>query len=637
MKTTIARQTALAFVAGTLAIASIAAAETPKASVVYERYFAALGGRAEVTNVDSLVVKGVGQEGQSSFDFELTLKAPGLIRLTATNPRGLNVSQGRDSKARCWRKDGEGVKDLDGKDAGELMDLALAYHLPSHLGLSERLADAVCEEDRDGDRALVAIGKKGRESAFPRLLFDAASGLLVQVGRVKLDDYRKVDNLRLPFSIRAGEQAVLRVDQIRLNPVIDPAVFAKPEGKDSANAADGRAVEAAYRTLVSAAGKLEIVRRSPPANYQRGQVLELPRYNPSSSKGWQVDVRSRDLSRLDLRDRLNDLLHADFDSVTRWPEKLPAGFDAKRIVQLGADPGLGVRKLHARGLTGKGVAVGIIDQTLLVDHVEYRDRLRLYEEIHSPAEAPAQMHGPAVASIAVGKTVGVAPEAELYYIAETHGVFRQGGDFDWDFTWLAQSIHRLLDVNAMLPAERKLRVISISVGWSRSQTGYTEAMAAVDRARKENVFVVSTAIEECYHLAFHGLGREALADPNEFASFGPGSWWADSFWGGQRRFASGTRLLVPMDARATASPTGPEDYVYYSGGGWSWSVPWIAGLYAVACQADPAITPRRFWAEALKTGRTIRITKDGEQLEFGTIADPVALLAALQPTATSAR
>jgi hypothetical protein len=66
-------------------------------------------------------------------------------------------------------------------------------------------------------------------------------------------------------------------------------------------------------------------------------------------------------------------------------------------------------------------------------------------------------------------------------------------------------------------------------------------------------------------------------------------------------------------------------------------VPWIAGLYAVACQADPAITPQRFWAEALKTGRTIRITKDGEQLEFGTIADPVALLAALQPTATSAR
>lgn len=98
-------------------------------------------------------------------------------------------------------------------------------------------------------------------------------------------------------------------------------------------------------------------------------------------------------------------------------------FDPSRQLELRKDPGLGVRRLHERGIDGHGISIGIIDQPLLVDHVEYRDRLRSYEEIHSPAGAPAQMHGPAVASIAVGRTVGVAPGADVYYIAEQHGVF----------------------------------------------------------------------------------------------------------------------------------------------------------------------------------------------------------------------
>jgi hypothetical protein len=331
------------------------------------------------------------------------------------------------------------------------------------------------------------------------------------------------------------------------------------------------------------------------------------------------------LSGLQLSNRLAELLHATFDSKTRWPEVLPVGYDRERIMTLGKDPGLRVRQLHAKGITGKGVGIGIIDQPLLVDHTEYRDRLRLYEEIHQPAN-PAQMHGPAVSSIAVGKTVGVAPEADLYYIAETHGIFGGGGKFDWDFTWLAQSIDRLLEINTSLPREHKIRVISVSVGWSANQKGYAEANAAVERATKAGVFVISTAIEETHSLAFHGLGRPPLADPNLFASYGPGSWWAAGFLNGQRRFAPGKRLLVPMDARCIASPTGKDDYVFYAESGWSWSVPWLAGLYALACQVKPDITPDQFWSAALKTGETIRLKKDESELEFGTIANPVKFI-----------
>jgi hypothetical protein len=236
------------------------------------------------------------------------------------------------------------------------------------------------------------------------------------------------------------------------------------------------------------------------------------------------------------------------------------------------------------------------------------------------------MHGPAVASIAVGKTCGVAPAADLYYIAEQHGEYRRGNDFEWDFTPLAQSVDRLLDINRALPANGRIRVIATSVGWTRDQKGYAEIMAAVRRATEAGVFVISTSLRDTHHLRFDGLGRDPFADPNTPASYRPGAWWAIQFWNGQMRFKPGTRLCVPMDARSTASPSGPHDYVHYANGGWSWCVPWIAGLYALACQVDPDITPERFWSEALRSGTTISIVHESERARLGTISNPLALL-----------
>jgi hypothetical protein len=84
-----------------------------------------------------------------------------------------------------------------------------------------------------------------------------------------------------------------------------------------------------------------------------------------------------------------------------------------------------------------------------------------------------------------------------------------------------------------------------------------------------------------------------------------------------------------MDARATASPTGKGEYAFYGDGGWSWAIPYIAGMYALAAQVDPQITPERFWALALKTGRTIETKDGGKTGSLGPILDPVALIAAL--------
>lgn len=358
----------------------------------------------------------------------------------------------------------------------------------------------------------------------------------------------------------------------------------------------------------------------------------IPHFDPGSTKGWQVDLRSTNLTAVDARGSLSDLLYADFDDDTLWPaaNRMPKGFDAKAIMELGKDPGLGVRTLHARGITGKDVGIAIIDQPLLVDHVEYASRLRLYEERNITQGVPAQMHAPAVSSIAVGRSVGVAPGADLYEIADDPGTWTGPDGFTYDFTYTAKSIRRILEINKGLPHDRKIRVISISVGWSSEQAGFTEVTAAVKDATAAGVFVCSCSLEQTHGFKFHALGRPPMADPNRFESYEPGLWLASQFYAD-----SGTgggiagRLMIPMDSRTTASPTGTSKYVFYREGGWSWCIPYIAGVYALACQVDPSVTPDIFWQTAMKTGKTIQIQHDGKSYPLGPIIDPVAIVGAL--------
>lgn len=392
------------------------------------------------------------------------------------------------------------------------------------------------------------------------------------------------------------------------------------------------------QTDISPSTQVRITKHPEPATFNRESISTLPSPNPAYEGDKTLDLRSYDLSSLDLKDKAKDLEYAEFDSKTIWPKSLPDKFDPKKQMDIGKSPGLNIKKLHKKGITGKGVGLAIIDQPLLVDHIEYKDNLKMYEEIHSFGDQ-AQMHGPAVASIAVGKNVGVAPDADLYYIAETHGEYKNN-DFEYDFTWVAKSIDRILEVNNTLAKDKKIRVISISVGWDKSQKGYEEVNAAVDRANKAGVFVVSSSLINTDGYMFNGLGRNPLSDPEATSSYEPGLFWKDRYYEYGNEFYSmmgekaGVKidevLLIPMDSRTTASPTDSKDYVFYREGGWSWSIPYVAGLYALACEVNPEVTPEIFWSTALKTGDTIKVQNNGKEYEMKKVVNPMKLMEALK-------
>lgn len=114
------------------------------------------------------------------------------------------------------------------------------------------------------------------------------------------------------------------------------------------------------------------------------------------------------------------------------------------------------------------------------------------------------------------------------------------------------------------------------------------------------------------------------ADPDDIRSYGPGRFWRDNFYAGYADMED--VLLVPMDARTYASWTDTDGYEFGASGGLSWSVPWLAGLYALCLEKNPSLTPDEFISKAFETGITQTIEHDGKSLPLGTIIDPVALI-----------
>jgi hypothetical protein len=314
---------------------------------------------------------------------------------------------------------------------------------------------------------------------------------------------------------------------------------------------------------------------------------------------WQENIRRYNLKSYDLSSlKLNESFYMDnfvFNSQTKWPEKLPKSFDLNKLIKYGRNSGLNIRKLHKKGITGKGVNVGIVDGRLLVDHTEFKDNIRVYEETFN-MHGTTHFHGTPITSILAGDSNGVAPDVGIYYMAYLDNyIDRESGYIE-----LADAIEKLIEINKTLPKDEKMKVISISSGWFPESKNAKEIYKAIEKAKKENIFVISARLFETHNLNFTGLRRDPWDDPDKVSSY--------NYIHFSKQFDKSDKeiLLVPMDGRWMASATGQKNYVYYSKGAWSTAIPYISGLYALAIQVNPDITPDEFWDTALSTGNSVK-------------------------------
>jgi hypothetical protein len=262
------------------------------------------------------------------------------------------------------------------------------------------------------------------------------------------------------------------------------------------------------------------------------------------------------------------LLTAAWITIERWngpdayalPRTLPAVVrvpPASRFTFPPVDPAVAldsdVLALHARGLTGRGIGVAIVDQFLLTGHEEFAERLRWYDELDATADDAAKFHGTAVASIAAGRRVGVAPEADVYFVGL--GMIWSGEPIGSPLVAFRRAVHtgeslpvaidRILAVNRTLPQARRIRALSLSIGRGPLSRA---ADTAIANARSAGLFVST------FDLPLPDVGRVTIA-----------------------------------------SPSGPHAYTTWAAEP-SWRAPYWAGRFALAAQETPSITPADFLA-----------------------------------------
>jgi len=279
------------------------------------------------------------------------------------------------------------------------------------------------------------------------------------------------------------------------------------------------------------------------------------------------------LVNLDLKAHAELLEKMPFDSRTNWPgsDKLPDGFDPIRLLEEGKNPGLGVRRLHEQGINGLGVSIAIIDGNLLQNHLEYAQQMVTYEEVGLAKLMSPQMHGTAVASIAVGKTCGVAPKASLHYFAVP--------------VWKADNqpycdvINKIIKLNKNRDVPEQIRVVSISDGRFSRLFNFDHWQQTLSRAEQNGLLVVT-----CDHsdfLIYGTLVRIVGKDPDNPLSYRRG------------KYSTAIDVLrVPAINRTIASHHGPDVYTFDRTGGMSWGAPYLAGLAALAYQVNPEIKPK---------------------------------------------
>ncbi|MGI6273885.1 MAG: hypothetical protein ACOYLD_16230 [Anaerohalosphaeraceae bacterium] len=288
------------------------------------------------------------------------------------------------------------------------------------------------------------------------------------------------------------------------------------------------------------------------------------------------DIRHLDLRNTDLSEKIAKIATLSFNARTQWPapDKLPEDFDPQAWIDAAMNPGLEIRTLHEQGITGKGVAIGVIAAPLNTAHPEFAGRIAWHLDL--AATPDFRRPGTAIAGLLAGANCGIAPQADLYYCAVRIGASE---------TDYVEALARLMELNKSLAADRKIRLVCVPVapdgGLHQSGPGQETWQDACIAAEQAGMLIIDGAHR-------HGFIRQCSYDasaPDDITRCIPGA-------PDKTPIASPNNLYAPTSPRTVPESIGNHhDYAFCGRGDSAWSIPYCAGVLALGWQVNPALTP----------------------------------------------
>ena len=215
----------------------------PTADQILEKYYQAIGGSAAIDKLKSRVMKGtlVANNG-NELGYELDQSGPDSVLAILTTPQAGVIERGFDGTI-GWEKSARGIRDLGVDETGYLRRYPALY---TDIKLKEQFSRiSFGGKPKIDGRDVYAIRATTTGGKREQLFFDVETGLLVRrttstttlIGtipeQVDFSDYRDVDGLKLPFTIRVSTvdptySVVRKFTEIKLNVPVDPKRFSKP-------------------------------------------------------------------------------------------------------------------------------------------------------------------------------------------------------------------------------------------------------------------------------------------------------------------------------------------------------------------------------------------------------------------------
>jgi zinc protease len=219
------------------------AAALPSVDQIIEKSIQASGGKAAHEKLNSRVAKGqfeipaMGVGGP----FESYAKAPNKVKTIITIDGFGVVEQGYDGAVGYSSDPQSGLREMKGEELAATKRDADFY---ANLKVKEYFPKmTVRGKEKIGDREAYVVDAVTAEGTAEVFYFDAQSGLLVRnvsqretpQGKmqvtVHMDDYKEVDGIKLPFTIRQDTEAMnflIKFTEIKHNVPVEDAKLKKP-------------------------------------------------------------------------------------------------------------------------------------------------------------------------------------------------------------------------------------------------------------------------------------------------------------------------------------------------------------------------------------------------------------------------
>ncbi|HKQ80366.1 MAG TPA: hypothetical protein VJ810_42120 [Blastocatellia bacterium] len=222
-----------------------ATAAEPTVDQILDKYVQAIGGRQAVEKITSRVTKGTFEVSSAGLtgEIEIYAKAPNkTLRIQKLSGVG-EILDGYDGKIAWSQNPMMGLREKDGAERA-----AVVRSSDIHAPLKTRQLYSKLElkgKEKVGNRETYVILATPAEGGPVKMYFDAETGLIARTdadidtpqGQVHIettvDDYREVDGVKMPFTLRQDSlmgSAVIKLTEVKHNVAIDDAKFNKPSG-----------------------------------------------------------------------------------------------------------------------------------------------------------------------------------------------------------------------------------------------------------------------------------------------------------------------------------------------------------------------------------------------------------------------